>query len=190
MLKIERLYVAPGVYVSPVALANAPAMASLVRANLAHLAATLPPVAALADTAAAREHLDYAVAAASEGSLYEWHIFAEGLLCGSVRVNHIDSANRSAAIGYYIGSSHQGRGLATLSVRAVLEWCFTELGVNRMELRCASDNLPSQSVAKRLGFTWEGMLRQAELLHGSFVDHFVYGLLKSEFLETEEEKAA
>lgn len=191
MLKLERLHVMPGVVVKPVALTDAPAMATLIRANLAHLAATLPPVTRLADPEAARAHLDYAMAAASEGSLYEWHIFADGVLCGSVRVKQVDRANRSAAIGYYIGSSHQGRGLATLSVRAVLDWCFNELDMNRMELRCTSDNLPSQSVAKRLGFTWEGMLRQAELLNGVFVDHFVYGLLKSDFESTEDmEKAA
>lgn len=181
----------PGVVVKPVALADAHAMAALIRANLAHLTATLPPVAALVDPDAAREHLAYAMAAAGDGTLYEWHIFADGVLCGSVRVNHIDTANRSAAVGYYIASSHQGRGLATLSVRAVLDWCFNELDMNRMELRCGSDNLPSQSVAKRLGFTWEGMLRQAELLNGIFVDHFVYGLLKGDFQSTEElEKAA
>jgi ribosomal-protein-serine acetyltransferase len=44
----------------------------------------------------------------------------------------------------------------------------------------ARENLASQRLAKRLGFTWEGMLRQAELLDGVFVDHFVHSLLRQD----------
>lgn len=191
MLKIERLQVAPGVQLRPVTLADAAPLAALISANMAHLVAFLPQVAGLAHPAAAREHLEYAIGATAEGSLYEWHLFADGVLCGALRVNHIDEANRKAAVAYYLDSSHQGKGLATLSVRAVVAWCFEHLGMNRIELRCASDNLASQSVAKRVGFLWEGMLRHAELLNGCFVDHFVYGLLKEEFTGAEEfEKAA
>jgi ribosomal-protein-serine acetyltransferase len=181
MRKTEPLHVAPAAYASPVMLADAAPLAALVSANLAHLVAYLPQVAALSDQGAAREHLEYAIAAAADGSLHEWHIFAGGELCGAIRVNHIEAGNRKASIAYYLSSSQQGKGLATRSVRAVIAWCFEHLGLNRIELRCASVNLASQSVAKRLGFTWEGMLRQAELLNGSYADHFVYGLLKSEF---------
>ena len=67
-----------------------------------------------------------------------------------------------------------------MSVRAVIAYCFKQMDLNRIELRCASENMPSQRMAKRLGFTWEGMLRQAELLDGEFVDHFVYSLLRQE----------
>lgn len=187
----DRFHLAPGVHAAPVALGDAIPLANLISTNVAHLAAYLPQVGALAHPETAREHLDVALAARAEGSLYEWHIFSEGVLCGAVRVNHVEAAHRKAAIAYYIGGNYQGKGLATLAVRAVLEWAFAQLGMNRIELRCASSNLASQSLAKRLGFTWEGMLRQAELLNGEFVDHFVYGLLKQDFKSTAElEKAA
>lgn len=181
MLKIERLHAAPGVSLNPVQLSDAAPLASLISANLATLALHMPQVAALAHPHAAREHLEHALAAAAEHTLYEWHIVADGVLCGSIRLNHIEPANHKASVGYFVSTSHQGRGLATQSVRTVAQWCFEELGLNRIELRCTSDNLASQSVAKRVGFVWEGMLRQAELLNGVFVDYFVYGLLKEEF---------
>lgn len=181
MLKIESLIVAPGVEVKPVTLIDAAPLAALVSANLDHLGSYLPQVAALADPGVARQHLEYAVASGLDGSLYEWHIFTGGELCGAIRVHHIEAANRKASIAYYLGGGQQGKSLATMSVRAVIAWCFEQLDMNRVELRCASANLASQSVARRLGFSWEGMLRQAELLNGSFVDHFVYGLLKEEF---------
>ena len=181
MLKIERLHAAPGVSLNPVQIADAAALAALISANLPTLTLHMPQLAALAHPQAAREHLEYALTAATERSLYEWHIVADGVLCGSIRLNHIEQENRKASVGYFISTSHQGRGIATLAVRAVAQWCFEQLGLNRIELRCTSDNLASQAVAKRAGFVWEGMLRQAELLNGVFVDYFVYGLLKEEF---------
>lgn len=191
MLKLDRLHLAPGLQLVPVTLADAAALATLVSTNQAHLKAYLPNVAALGHPAAAREHIEHGIAAAAEGAMYEWHIYAENVLCGAVRIRQIDLVHRMASIGYYLGSGHQGKGLATLSVRAAVAWCFEHLNMNRIELRCTSDNLASQSLAKRVGFVWEGMLRQAELLNGKFVDHFVYGLLREEFKASEElEKAA
>lgn len=184
MLKIERLYVAPGVHLSPVTQADAAALASLISDNLPHLSAFLPQLASLAHVSAASEHLEGAICAAADGSCYEWHIFSDDVLCGAIRINNVELSHRKAAVAYYIGGNYQGKGLATTAVRAVIDWAFEQLALNRIELRCASDNLASQSLAKRLGFTWEGMLRQAELLNGEFADHFVYGLLKEEFKAT------
>jgi ribosomal-protein-serine acetyltransferase len=66
-------------------------------------------------------------------------------------------------------------------VSAVLAYCFNHLHLNRIELRCASENAGSMRVAERLGFSPEGLLRQDECLNGVFVDHYVYGLLADEF---------
>ena len=57
--------------------------------------------------------------------------------------------------------------------------------MNRVELRCVPANLPSVRMAERLGFTREGVLRQAELLDGVFMDHAVYGLLRADFNATD-----
>jgi ribosomal-protein-serine acetyltransferase len=61
-----------------------------------------------------------------------------------------------------------------------IEYCFRQLGLNRIELKCAATNFASMRVAERLGFSREGVLRQAEFLDGAFVDHHVYGLLRSD----------
>lgn len=131
--------------------------------------------------AASEQYLQSAVELAATGELLEWHIFSHERLCGAIRLNHIEHENRKASVGYYIGEQFQGSGVATASVRAVLQYAFERLGFNRIELRCASDNLASQRVAERLGFAWEGLLRQAELQDGVYLDHFVYGLLRDDF---------
>jgi ribosomal-protein-serine acetyltransferase len=179
-LIIETLSVAPGISAVPVRLADAGALAGLVADNIAHLRTFLPKVTGLDNRAAAEEHLQCVLDA--QGDLLEWHIFSDERLCGAIRLNHIEQDHRKASIGYYLGARHQGSGLATASVRAVLQFAFERLGMNRIELRCASGNAASQRVAERLGFSWEGLLRQAELVDGVYLDCFVYGLLRDDFL--------
>jgi ribosomal-protein-serine acetyltransferase len=180
-LKTELLRISPSVKVIPAAIADASALASLVQENAVFLKKYLPKVATLSSVAACAKHLQHVLDAGKEDELFEWHIFANDTLCGAIRLNKIDLENQKASMGYYIAENCQGQGLASSSVRAVLGHCFDKLGLNRIELQCTSTNLASQQVAKRLGFTWEGMLRQAELLDGEYVDLFVYGLLREDF---------
>lgn len=165
----------------PVSPADAADLARLIAGNTAHLQTFMPKVTGLGTLAQAQAYLQSVAGSRQDGQLFEWHIMADDQLCGAVRINHIEQENRKASIGYYLGKEHQGQGLATLAVRAVLQFGFERMGLNRVELRCASDNMASQRVAKRLGFAWEGLLRQAELIDGTYLDHFVYGLLRADF---------
>jgi RimJ/RimL family protein N-acetyltransferase len=64
-----------------------------------------------------------------------------------------------AAIGYWLRAEARGRGAATAAVQLVARWAFTELGVQRLELTSAPENVASHRVAERAGFTREGVLR-------------------------------
>ena len=170
-----------GVAIVPVTLGHAGMLAALVRHDREHLNAWLPLVATLATPEAARAHLERARVRAQEGEVFEWHLFAGDTLCGSVRLKDIDHDDRKAGIGYFLGGEYTGKGIITAALQAVLAWSFGPLGLNRIELRCASNNVPSMRVAERLGFVREGLLRQDECLNGVFVDHCVYGLLQADF---------
>lgn len=173
--------ISPSVSVKPASISDAAALSALVQENTAYLQRYLPKVVTLATVEAATGHLQYVIEAGQQDDLFEWHIFFADQLCGAIRMNKIELGNRKASIAYYIGERFQGQGLASSAVRAVLGYCFNQLGFHRIELQCTSTNLASQLLAKRLGFTWEGMLRQAELLDGAYVDLFVYGLLSQDF---------
>jgi ribosomal-protein-serine acetyltransferase len=179
-LKTATLRIAPEITVVPASLQHASALSALVQQNIPHLKPYLPKVTGLSNIALARTHLQDVMDASRLGELYEWHIFCRNDICGAVRLHQVEPDNRKASIAYYLGAQYQGAGLATTAVRAVIAHSFDRLALNRIELRCAADNLASQKIAKRLGFTWEGMLRQAEQLDGKFVDHFVYGLLRED----------
>jgi len=64
-----------------------------------------------------------------------------------------------AAVGYWLCPKARGRGAATVAVQLIARWAFDELGVQRLELTTAPENVASQRVAERAGFTREGVLR-------------------------------
>lgn len=173
---------APDIAIVPAAVAHAAALAALVRQNLDHLHAYLPAVAELASLEAATDYLHAAEEWAAEGDVLEWYLFSGATLCGSIRVKEIDTCDRKAKIGYFLGKEFEGKGIMTASLRLILDRCFNVLQLNRIELHCAVTNTSSMAVARRLGFTLEGVLRQDECLHGVFVDQQVYGLLRAEFV--------
>ncbi len=83
-------------------------------------------------------------------------------------------------VGYGVAASSRGRGIATRAVELVSRWAFDELGVVRMELRAHPENLPSQRVAEKAGFTREGVERGARELRGERHDVVCYSLLPGE----------
>lgn len=178
----EFFIVSPPLAMVPAAIHHAEALAKLVRQNRDHLRAYLPAVVELASPEAARDYLAAAAEWAADGEVLEWYLCAGTELCGSIRVKDIDHADRKAKIGYFLGKEFEGRGIMTASVRMVLDHCFNVLQLNRIELHSAATNDASQAVARRLGFTREGVLRQDEWLNGAFVDVVVYGLLRGEFM--------
>ncbi|GAA3380900.1 GNAT family protein [Streptomyces sannanensis] len=104
-------------------------------------------------------------------------------LVGTVSLR-IDMAMRTGEIGYWIDAAFEGRGLVTRAVTAVLDQAFGHIGLDRVELRTGTDNVRSRSVARRLGFTEEGLLREAVAFpNGPRDDDVVYGLLAREWLK-------
>jgi RimJ/RimL family protein N-acetyltransferase len=64
-----------------------------------------------------------------------------------------------AGVGYWLRPEARGRGAATIAVRLAAGWAFATLGIQRISLTTAPENLASQQVAARAGFRAEGLLR-------------------------------
>ncbi|MFC5269685.1 GNAT family N-acetyltransferase [Adhaeribacter terreus] len=105
----------------------------------------------------------------------------EGKIAGNIGLYHIDHQNKIAAIGYWLGEKFQGKGIITIACRKITDFGFNELNLNRIELKCGTSNHKSQAIPERLGFTKEGILRQAELLNGNFHDLYLYSMLKQDW---------
>lgn len=99
---------------------------------------------------------------------------------GLVGFKDPDYDNKKTEIGYWLSEKHQHKGIITRSCRKLIEFAFTELDMNRIQLKVATENVKSKKVALRLGFKHEGIERDGELHKSGFVDLDVYSLLKKE----------
>lgn len=68
----------------------------------------------------------------------------------------------------------------TASCRALINRAFGELDLHRVMILCATENRRSRAIPERLGFTLEGVAREAEWLYDHFVDLAIYGLLRTD----------
>ena len=128
-----------------------------------------------------RQYLLGAAEQALGGLGCNYVIISGGRAAGVAGFHPVDLRNRNAELGYWLGSGYTGMGLATLAVKELLREGFHEMGLNRIEIRCASGNLASIAVARRAGLIYEGTLREEELLYDAYVDHDVFSILKREF---------
>lgn len=110
-------------------------------------------------------------------------ILFKGNVVGVAGFNSINRSNNTASIGYWLGEGYQGNGIMTRVAKALTDYAFTELQLNKVEIRAAVGNKKSRSIPERLGFVNEGCIRRAEWLYDHYVDHVVYGVLADEWNE-------
>ena len=74
----------------------------------------------------------------------------------------------------------------TGACRSLVDYLFFDLKLHRVEIRCAIGNERSCAVPQRLGFTREGVLRQAQAYNDRYFDLEVYGLLAEDWTRATE----
>ena len=107
-----------------------------------------------------------------------WH---HNRLVGSIGYPSLDWADSKVEIGYWIDASMQKKGLVTKACKLLVNYAFDQYHLNKVEIHCATGNTRSRAIPERLGFTQEGIIRQAEKCNGRYHDIVVYGMLASEW---------
>ena len=108
-------------------------------------------------------------------------IWMDGEFAGSIGCHPIDWANRTCSIGYWIEERHQGKGIITRCCAALLDYLFDELGLHRVVIQCGTGNQRSCAIPQRLGFTREGVAREAEWVNDRWVDLVCWGMLEEDW---------
>ena len=100
---------------------------------------------------------------------------------GNISVWPTSPANRVGEIGYWVRSDLTGEGIGTEVTARTIQVGFEELGYHKIVLRIAVGNEQSDRIAKRLGFTLEGTLRDEVKVGTNWLDHTSWSLLKEEW---------
>lgn len=153
---------------------------NLTDANREHLRKWLPWVDQTRSVTDTSEFISSCSRQFSENGAFQVVICFKDHVCGVIGHHRIDRLNRSTSMGYWLGASHQGKGIMTASCRVMIDHAFSDLDLHRVEIRCATENRRSRAIPERLGFKLEGAARQSEWLYDHFVDLAIYGLLRTD----------
>ena len=120
----------------------------------------------------------------SLGTSFRWGVFLKenpSHMTGTAALHYWSKEHRRIELGADLHRNYQRRRIATEITSRLIDCAFSDLGVNRMEIRCHPGNTGSVRIAEKLGFVFEGLLRQYVFVPGKgLVDEAVYSLLANE----------
>ncbi|CAM3331245.1 GNAT family N-acetyltransferase [Stackebrandtia soli] len=132
---------------------HGPALLTFERANRAFFAASIPDRGDAYFSEFDARHRE--ILSEQDAGLHRFHVIVDD---GSVigRVNLVDITDGTAELGYRIAEHVAGRGIATSAVRQVCALARDDYGLTTIEARTTVDNIASQKVLERTGFTVTG----------------------------------
>jgi ribosomal-protein-serine acetyltransferase len=177
------LSIAPDLELRHYELHHAPQLLGLVQKSQTHLSQFL----AFANDASLESLTDFirrsrAKFVGGEGS--NFGIWRGQTLLGTVSLFGINHAHRKAEVGYWLGQPFLGQGIMPKALGALLDYAFSQLGLNRIQLCAATTNQASRRVAQKLGFTLEGVARADRVLRGERLSHEVWAMLARDWATT------
>ena len=173
-----------GLALRPLELGDADALFEMIDQSREHLRVFLPFVDLTESAADTKAFVKQTIQDNADRKSFVVVILVDGAAAGLVGFNQINWLNKHGELGYWLGAPFVRRGVMSKAVRAVTDYGFYELGLNRVELRAATENKASRGVAEKLRFVHEGTIREAEWINDRFVDHAIYGMLMREWQET------
>ena len=105
---------------------------------------------------------------------FQLTINRKGSIVGMIGLHYIDHEHQKTSIGYWIAQAYQKQGIVVRSCQALIDYCVQELALTTIEISCATHNLKSQTIPKRLGFKKVKTVENAENLYGTMVDHHIF----------------
>lgn len=148
--------------------------------NRAYLREWLPWVDATRTVADTEAFIERSLEQVRSSDGFQTRIVYDGEFAGMIGYLYHDWRNLRTELGYWLRQDRQGLGLMTRSAKALVDFAFDKVGMNRVEIRAATDNRRSRAVPERLGFVQEGVLREYAWLNDHFVDLVVYAKLRNE----------
>ena len=159
---------------------DAQRLAELLVANREFLAPTMPDRPPGYDSVEGQRALVASLLAEHrEGTRLPLVVLDEkGAVVGRITLNEIvRGPAQSANVGYWLAERAGGRGLATAALREVVDIAFGELGLHRLQAGTLLDNVRSQRVLVKAGFTVIGDAPAYLHIAGRWADHRLFQLV-------------
>lgn len=100
-------------------------------------------------------HIHKTIQKREEGETFGYGIRYDGVIVGNISLMHLNE-NARPEIGYWIDSEHSGKGITTRAVRALTEYAFQALDIEKIIIRADPRNIGSNKVAENSGYTLTG----------------------------------
>lgn len=129
------------------------------------------------------EHVDWLNTKVRSGEVRQFIICDKALSkdIGSVYLKNIDKTNKKAEFGIFIGETDGiGRGLGTVTAKAMADFAFNTLGLHRLYLQVHADNTRAIRSYEKAGFTREAVLRDDVFVNGGYCDIIIMGIINNE----------
>ncbi|MEP4379951.1 MAG: GNAT family protein [Alphaproteobacteria bacterium] len=99
-------------------------------------------------------------------------------LLGGISLSNVRrGVAQCGTLGYWIGEAYAGQGYMREGLGLLLDFCFTELGLHRVEAACLPTNEASRGLLNASGFSEDGFARKYLKIRGVWQDHVLFSLL-------------
>lgn len=103
---------------------------------------------------------------------------ATGAVAGMFELRRLQPDFFRAEIGFFMTDEFRGKGVFADAARLLIDFAFGVVGVHRIEARVAVDNERSSAALRKLGAEQEGVLRDAFVRDGRYVDQVLWALVR------------
>jgi RimJ/RimL family protein N-acetyltransferase len=134
----------------------------------------------------ANAYLDICRVGWRDGTFSNFAVVLDGQAVGSIGIRWKEPDQGVAEVGYWVAADARGTGVCTRALRLVATWVLARPGMVRLQLRAAEENVASQRVAEKAGFTREGVLRSSHYNArlGKRIDWAMFSLLRDELRQS------
>ena len=175
------LVVDSNITLKEIALSDVIDIFNLIDSQREYLGKWLPFVAKTKDVSYTESYITSVLNAPKDRKEHNFTIRKQDKIIGLIGFKSTSWINKKTEIGYWLSEKYQKQGIVTKSVQKLCAFAFSNLELNRIEIKCAVENYPSKNIPQKLGFIFEGVQREAELVtENVFRDLEVYSKLKND----------
>lgn len=115
-----------------------------------------------------------------EGSGLVSAIEYQEIFAGVIDIKKVDWRAKCCEISYWGSPWIRNKGVTSRALTLISQWVLQEMNFERIEVRIAPENLASQRVAEKAGYSREGIARNAGYINSGRLDLIIYSLIRKD----------